>query len=114
MKKQRWNTGLTALAACTLLAACDNSETPVPTPPVKPSDESYVISAAAGEANYLLTAESLENGSVPRWSRWEWLKKTASTELGSRESKSGMAAFPSFLGCIPLSSTILVPSISSK
>lgn len=64
MKKQRWNTGLTALAACTLLAACDNSETPVPTPPVKPSDESYVISAAAGEANYLLTAESLENGSV--------------------------------------------------
>ena len=56
MKKQRWNTGLTALAACTLLAACDNSETPVPTPPVKPSDESYVISAAAGEANYLLTA----------------------------------------------------------
>lgn len=64
MKKQRWNTGLTALAACTLLAACDNSETPVPTPPVKPSDESYVISAAAGEANYLLTAESLKNGSV--------------------------------------------------
>lgn len=70
MREIRFGRTFAALAACAacLAAACEN-DTPAPGPDTGGDPETkpataYVISASAGEANYLLTADALDRGAV--------------------------------------------------
>lgn len=69
MKKNSWNWGFAVILLIgSILSSCgDEKKDPIPSPDdEKPADtvSGYVISAAAGKANYLLTSESLDEGSV--------------------------------------------------
>lgn len=59
---------IAALAACCLAVACENDqENPAPEPGPTPGGDpvtTHVISATAGDANYLLTADALDAGRV--------------------------------------------------
>ncbi len=65
MKKSFVLTGLAAamLAGC-VFTSCDDDPTPAPPTPEVESQSSYVIAAAVGDANYLLTADTLGTGKV--------------------------------------------------
>lgn len=67
MKKNLYTWGFLALLCAgttSLLTSCDNNDTPEPTPPGTDAETSYVIAAKDDGTSYLITAPSLDEGTV--------------------------------------------------
>lgn len=67
MKKNLYTWGVLALLCAgttSLLTSCDNNDTPEPTPPGTDAETSYVIAAKDDGTSYLITAPSLDEGTV--------------------------------------------------